>query len=57
MIKLSHNTQEIQARHLQHSRRQLQKDATPFKDNHYPTFYGGDFSNVDSSSTAHRPVN
>ncbi|KAF9457170.1 PhoD-like phosphatase-domain-containing protein [Collybia nuda] len=42
--QLSHNLQEIQARHSQLSRRQL-KDASGFRDSHYPTFYGGDFSN------------
>ncbi|KAJ6547488.1 PhoD-like phosphatase-domain-containing protein [Mycena capillaripes] len=42
--ELSHNTQELQSRHLQHVRRQ-NTDAAPFSDNHYPTFYGSDFSN------------
>ncbi|KAF9500934.1 hypothetical protein BDN71DRAFT_1380970 [Pleurotus eryngii] len=40
----SHNTKNIQARHIQHARRQT-VDAGSFTDEHYPTFYGGDFSN------------
>ncbi|RDB21292.1 Alkaline phosphatase D [Hypsizygus marmoreus] len=41
--QLSHNTQEIQNRYLTHARRQV-TDAS-FKDDHYPTFYGGEFGN------------
>ncbi len=44
-IQLAYNTTVIQKRHLEHVRRQL-GDAQAFEDNHYPTFYGGDFSNV-----------
>ncbi|KAI0065426.1 hypothetical protein BV25DRAFT_1913479 [Artomyces pyxidatus] len=42
--QFAHDTNEIHARHVQHSRRQVQ-DAAGFDDDHYPTFYGGDFSN------------
>ncbi|KAF8921371.1 PhoD-like phosphatase-domain-containing protein [Mucidula mucida] len=42
---LAYNTTVIQKRHLEHVRRQL-GDAQAFEDNHYPTFYGGDFSNT-----------
>ncbi|KAF8078013.1 PhoD-like phosphatase-domain-containing protein [Lyophyllum atratum] len=42
--QLAHNTQTIQKRLVTHARRQLQ-DAAPFKDDHYATFYGADFSN------------
>ncbi|KAL4265206.1 PhoD-like phosphatase metallophosphatase domain-containing protein [Pleurotus pulmonarius] len=38
------DTTSIHARHVQHSKRQI-IDATPFKDEHYPNFYGSDFSN------------
>ncbi|KAF8885980.1 PhoD-like phosphatase-domain-containing protein [Infundibulicybe gibba] len=44
--QLAHNTREIQKRHVQHARRQMDvADATKFDDEHYPTFYGADFSN------------
>lgn len=39
------DTKSIHARHVQYSKRQI-IDATPFKDEHYPKFYGSDFSNV-----------
>ncbi len=39
------DTKSIHARHVQQSKRQI-IDATPFKDEHYPNFYGSDFSNV-----------
>ncbi|KAJ6496607.1 PhoD-like phosphatase-domain-containing protein [Mycena vitilis] len=42
--EMSHNIDELQARHFQNVRRQT-ADAAPFSDNHYPTFYGSDFSN------------
>lgn len=42
--QLAHDTRSIQKRYLAHVRRQVQ-DATPFSDEHYPTFYGSDFSN------------
>ncbi|KAK7014925.1 alkaline phosphatase D [Favolaschia claudopus] len=42
--QLSHDTKQLQARHVQHIRRQTM-DASPFNDKHYPTFYGSDFSN------------
>ncbi|KAF9053604.1 hypothetical protein BDZ89DRAFT_938697 [Hymenopellis radicata] len=44
-IQLAYNTAAIQKRHLEHVRRQL-GDAQAFEDNHYPTFYGSDFSNT-----------
>ncbi|PSR94097.1 hypothetical protein PHLCEN_2v4525 [Hermanssonia centrifuga] len=44
--EFSHDTREIQARHIQHAKRQM-IDSTGFDDEHYPTFYGGDFSNGD----------
>ncbi|KAK7466976.1 hypothetical protein VKT23_004039 [Stygiomarasmius scandens] len=43
-ISLAHDTPAIQARHIQHVRRQM-SDAAPFDDQHYPTFYGADFGN------------
>ncbi|THG99644.1 hypothetical protein EW026_g2760 [Hermanssonia centrifuga] len=43
--EFSHDTREIQARHIQHAKRQM-IDSTGFDDEHYPTFYGGDFSNA-----------
>ncbi|KAJ4480605.1 PhoD-like phosphatase-domain-containing protein [Lentinula edodes] len=40
------DTREIAKRHIAHARRQTgTEDASPFVDKHYPTFYGGDFSN------------
>ncbi|KAJ7470691.1 PhoD-like phosphatase-domain-containing protein [Mycena latifolia] len=42
--ELSHDTNELQARHFRNFRRQ-NTDAAPFSDEHYPTFYGSDFSN------------
>jgi len=42
--ELSHDTNKLQARHIRHIRRQ-NTDAAPFTDEHYPTFYGSDFSN------------
>ncbi|KAJ6630716.1 PhoD-like phosphatase-domain-containing protein [Mycena sp. CBHHK59/15] len=42
--ELSHNMEELQARHLRNARRQ-NTGAAPFSDDHYPTFYGSDFSN------------
>ncbi|KAJ4501533.1 PhoD-like phosphatase-domain-containing protein [Lentinula lateritia] len=40
------DTREIAKRHIAHARRQTStEDASPFVDKHYPTFYGGDFSN------------
>ncbi|TFY78407.1 hypothetical protein EWM64_g5606 [Hericium alpestre] len=38
------DTRELHARHLRNGRRQVQA-ASAFDDEHYPTFYGGDFSN------------
>ncbi|KAJ7285916.1 PhoD-like phosphatase-domain-containing protein [Mycena rebaudengoi] len=42
--ELSHNREELQARHFRNIRRQT-TDAAPFNDEHYPTFYGSDFGN------------
>ncbi|PIL24184.1 hypothetical protein GSI_13937 [Ganoderma sinense ZZ0214-1] len=46
---LSHDTRSLQARHVQFVKRQQQLSDTissdGFTDTHYPTFYGGDFSN------------
>ncbi|GLB35018.1 putative phoD-like phosphatase, N-terminal domain [Lyophyllum shimeji] len=42
--QLAHDTDNMQKRLLTHARRQVQ-DAAVFSDDHYPTFYGGDFSN------------
>ncbi|KAI1794563.1 PhoD-like phosphatase-domain-containing protein [Ganoderma leucocontextum] len=46
---LSHNTHSLRARHVQFVKRQQQLDDTissdKFNDEHYPTFYGGNFSN------------
>ncbi|KAJ3857001.1 PhoD-like phosphatase-domain-containing protein [Lentinula lateritia] len=40
------DTREIAKRHIAHARRQTStEDASLFADKHYPTFYGGDFSN------------
>ncbi|TCD61811.1 hypothetical protein EIP91_007876 [Steccherinum ochraceum] len=41
----SHDTRAIQARHIELAKRQT-VDASGFSDDHYPTFYGGDFSNA-----------
>ncbi|KAI0780724.1 PhoD-like phosphatase-domain-containing protein [Trametes elegans] len=43
---LSHNTRSIQARHAEYVKRQLSdtESSDGFEDEHYPTFYGGDFS-------------
>ncbi|KAJ3551377.1 hypothetical protein NM688_g4736 [Phlebia brevispora] len=43
--EFSHDTREIQARHIAYAKRQ-EVDASGFTDDHYPTFYGGDFSNA-----------
>ena len=43
--QFSQNTRSIHARHVQHARRQV-VDASGLVDEHYPTFYGADFSNV-----------
>lgn len=43
--QFSHDTRAIQARHIRHAKRQM-IDSTGLSDEHYPTFYGGDFSNV-----------
>jgi len=42
--QFARDTREIHARHVQHARRQV-VGATGFDDEHYPTFYGADFSN------------
>ncbi|KAI9446383.1 PhoD-like phosphatase-domain-containing protein [Lactarius indigo] len=42
--KLSRDTKAIHNRFVGHAKRQL-GDATVFNDEHYPTFYGSDFSN------------
>ncbi|KAI0273709.1 PhoD-like phosphatase-domain-containing protein [Gloeopeniophorella convolvens] len=42
--EFSRDTGEIHARHVGHAKRQM-GDATVFTDEHYPTFYGADFSN------------
>ncbi|KAI0372865.1 hypothetical protein BV20DRAFT_990204 [Pilatotrama ljubarskyi] len=44
--QLSHNTRALRARHLSFVKRQLSdtQSADGFTDEHYPTFYGGDFS-------------
>ena len=39
------NTRAVEARHIAHVKRQV-INAAGFDDEHYPTFYGGDFSNV-----------
>ncbi|KAI3610837.1 alkaline phosphatase [Moniliophthora roreri] len=44
-LKLSHDTKSIQKRGITHVRRQT-GSAEGFTDEHYPSFYGGDFSNV-----------
>ncbi|KAI0372864.1 hypothetical protein BV20DRAFT_963278 [Pilatotrama ljubarskyi] len=43
---LSHNTRALQARHFEYAKRQLSdtQSSDGFTDEHYPTFYGGDFS-------------
>ncbi|KAH9901601.1 PhoD-like phosphatase-domain-containing protein [Cubamyces lactineus] len=46
--QLAHDTASLQARHLGFAKRQWFSDtqsSKDFKDEHYPTFYGGDFSN------------
>ncbi|RDX56550.1 hypothetical protein OH76DRAFT_1426103 [Lentinus brumalis] len=47
-IHLSHDTRSLQRRHVEFVKRQSQLDDTEssegFTDEHYPTFYGGDFS-------------
>lgn len=43
--QFARDTKEIQKRHIQHAKRQT-VDSSGFVDEHYPTFYGGDFSNV-----------
>ena len=45
--QFSHNTREIQDRHIQFAKRQMVDNT--FNDEHYATFYGGDFSNVSLS--------
>ncbi|KAK0483555.1 PhoD-like phosphatase-domain-containing protein [Armillaria novae-zelandiae] len=42
--QLGHDIDALHKRHVQHVRRQIQ-DAGKFDDEHYVTFYGGDFSN------------
>ncbi|KAJ3492307.1 hypothetical protein NLI96_g25 [Meripilus lineatus] len=42
--EFSHDTRAIQAHHIRHAKRQM-IDSTGLSDEHYPTFYGGDFSN------------
>ncbi|KAI0035945.1 PhoD-like phosphatase-domain-containing protein [Vararia minispora EC-137] len=42
--QFARDTREIHARHVAHARRQA-ISAEGFDDQHYPTFYGGDFSN------------
>ncbi|KAI0636767.1 PhoD-like phosphatase-domain-containing protein [Trametes polyzona] len=46
---LSHDTRSLQARHLAFAKRQLAdtQSSEGFEDGHYPTFYGGDFSDGD----------
>ncbi|KAI0673017.1 PhoD-like phosphatase-domain-containing protein [Trametes maxima] len=43
---LSHDTRSLQKRHADYVKRQLSdtQSSNGFKDEHYPTFYGGDFS-------------
>ncbi|KAF9264820.1 hypothetical protein L218DRAFT_1076269 [Marasmius fiardii PR-910] len=41
---LSHDTHSIEKRGISHVKRQM-KSAAGFSDQHYPSFYGGDFSN------------
>lgn len=45
ITQFSLNTRAIEARHIAHAKRQV-ISAGGFDDEHYPTFYGGDFSNV-----------
>lgn len=42
--EFAHDTYSIHARHLENVRRQV-ADASKFEDDHYATFYGGDFGN------------
>ncbi|THH20670.1 hypothetical protein EW146_g707 [Bondarzewia mesenterica] len=42
--QFSRDTREIHERHVRNARRQV-ISASTFKDEHYPTFYGADFSN------------
>ena len=50
--QFSVNTRALEKRHIEHVKRQTLPDipgaeaAASFDDEHYPTFYGGDFSNV-----------
>ncbi|KAJ3551378.1 hypothetical protein NM688_g4737 [Phlebia brevispora] len=43
--QFSHDTRKLQARHVAYVKRQT-VDNTGFDDEHYPTFYGADFSNA-----------
>lgn len=49
-VQFARDTKAIHTRHVQNFKRNLAKrqveDATQFNDEHYPTFYGADFSNV-----------
>lgn len=53
-VQFARDTKAIHARNVQNIKRNLAKrqveDATQFNDEHYPTFYGADFSNVCFSS-------
>ena len=44
-LQFAHDTREIQARHIAFVKRST-VDGDKFQDEHYPTFYGSDFSNV-----------
>jgi alkaline phosphatase D len=45
VLQFSRDTNAIHTRFIRHAKRQI-GDATVFDDEHYPTFYGSDFSNV-----------
>lgn len=49
-LQFSHNTREIQTRHIRSLNEKRQVQANEFTDDAYPTFYGADFSNVSMKS-------
>lgn len=58
LLQFSHDTREIQARHIRSLNEKRRVQANEFTDDAYPTFYGADFSNVSglTSTILQRPV-
>ena len=55
VLQFSHDTKAIHERHIALAKRQT-VGSSGFTDEHYPTFYGGDFGNVTTILCLHELI-